>query len=226
MGITFNIQSSFESTRKSTTVFTETTGFGFKGYQQIQIYRKRDINLKVLGNQISAITPENFKGLEDSLQKLILADNSLLYIPRDAFTGLSHLNTIDLSGNHLREIDPSVFREGMGRLENLILADNELMEIPYEALAPLTALKVLDLRYNQIERVEPKEASQVLNFKINLNLLQLDYNEINILTPAAFQNFAVVNITYLDGNILAAVQVVYSTATRMYQRLLQHFNHE
>lgn len=150
---------------------------------------------------------EHFKGLEDSLEKLILADNSLLYLPPDAFAGLPHLDSIDLTGNHLRDIDPSVFREGMGRLVHLILADNELKRIPYQALAPLTALRTLDLSYNQIERVEPTDVTQALNFKMRLNVLKLDYNEIGILIPAAFQNFDVVNITYLDGNILTAVQV-------------------
>lgn len=168
---------------------------------------KFNSNVKILGNEITVIAPEHFKGLEDSLEKLILADNSILYVPPDALTGLPHLDTIDLTGNHLREIDPSVFREGMGRLAHLILADNELKEIPYQALSPLTALKTLDLSYNQIEKVEPTQQSHALNFKMRLNLLKLDYNEINILIPAAFQNFDIVNITYLDGNILSAVQV-------------------
>lgn len=128
----------------------------------------------------------------------------MLFVPPDAFTGLPHLDTIDLSGNHLREIDPSVFREGMGRLEHLILADNELKEIPYQAVSTLTALRNLDLSYNQIEKVEPTEA---LNVKMRLNILKLEYNEISVLIPAAFQNFDIVNITYLDGNILSAVQV-------------------
>lgn len=130
-----------------------------------------------------------------------------MYIPPDAFAGLPHLDTIDLTGNHLREIDPSVFREGMGRLVHLILADNELKEIPYQALSPLSGLRTLDLSYNRIQRVEPTEAPHALNFKMHLNVLKLDYNEISVLIPAAFQNFDIVNITYLDGNILTAVQV-------------------
>lgn len=152
------------------------------------------------------VAPEHFKGLEDSLEKLILADNSLAYLPPDAFTGLPHLDTLDLTGNHLREIDPSVFREGMGRLAHLIFADNELHSVPYQALAPLTSLKTLDLSYNRIQRVEPVESSEALNFKMHLDVLKLDYNEIKILIPAAFQNFEVVNVTYLDGNTLSAVQ--------------------
>lgn len=162
----------------------------------------------ISGNEITVIAPEHFKGLEDSLEELILSDNSLLHLPPDAFAGLPHLDTIDLTGNHLREIDPSVFREGMGRLAHLILADNELSEIPYQALTPLSALKTLDLSYNKIERVEPTQPSQALNFKLHLNTLRLDYNEIRILIPAAFQNFEVANITYLDGNELTAVQVL------------------
>lgn len=171
-------------------------------------YHRKHYELIILGNEIPLVAAEHFKGLEDSLEKLILADNSLIHLPPDAFAGLPHLDTLDLTGNHLREIDPSVFREGMGRLAHLILADNELTKIPYQALASLSALRNLDLSYNQIEQVEPMDVSQALNFKMQLNVLKLDYNEIRILIPAAFQNFDVVNITYLDGNILTAVQVL------------------
>lgn len=62
------------------------------------------------------ISADSWKGLENSLQTLILADNSLSNLPPNAFSMLPKLTTLDLHGNHLTHIDPSVFRYGMERL--------------------------------------------------------------------------------------------------------------
>ncbi|CAH1974718.1 unnamed protein product [Acanthoscelides obtectus] len=159
--------------------------------------------LDLTGNDINKITPENWRGLESSLEVLILSDNSISHVPSDAFSGLPHLDTIDLRGNNLREIDPSVFRDGMGKLANLILADNQLSSIPYQALQPLKSLKTLDLGYNRINKMSPATEPGVninLNFQLNLDILRLEYNQLNILAPPSFQYFNVLNKTYLDGN--------------------------
>lgn len=162
----------------------------------------------VLGNDISLLLPQSFSGLEGSLETLELADNSLTHLPSDAFTGLPHLSTIDLSGNNLRQIDPSVFRDGMDGLTNLILADNMLKSIPYQALAPLRKLSMLDLSYNLIDEVEPSAVSgDILNVQMNLDLLNLEFNQIGSLQTNSFKNFQTVNKTYLDGNMLSVVEV-------------------
>lgn len=131
-------------------------------------------------------------------------------MPSDAFTGLPRLDTIDLTGNHLREIDPTVFRDGMDRLANLILADNQLGYVPYQALSPLKALRNLDLSYNIIKNVLPSEfiATELLNVKMDLDVLRLDYNRITTLLSGSFQNFDVANKTVLDGNPLISIQVI------------------
>lgn len=63
---------------------------------------------------------DNFRGLENTLQTLILAENSVANLPLDAFTGLPLLETLDLRGNHLAIIDSGVFRDGMSRLNKVI----------------------------------------------------------------------------------------------------------
>lgn len=163
--------------------------------------------LKVLdltGNDIIKIKPEHWRGLGSTLQHLILAENSILHLPTDSFSGLPEVETIDLSGNNLREIDPSVFRDGMNKLTNLILADNQLDTIPYQAVSLLRAIKYLDLSYNKIVSMSPTHEigtqSVTYNFQLNLDELRLEYNQINILPPAAFQLFNMLNKTYLDGN--------------------------
>ncbi|XP_066248274.1 chaoptin [Euwallacea similis] len=165
--------------------------------------------LDLTGNHIMKIVPDNWRGLEGSLELLILAENSINQLPLDAFQGLPMLDTVDLRGNNLREIDPAVFRDGMGRLAHLILSDNQLSAVPYQALQPLKSLKTLDLSYNRINKLAPSSEPGVninLNFQLNLDLLKLDYNQLTILEAASFNNFNVLNKTYLDGNPLAAIE--------------------
>lgn len=174
------------------------------------MYLKVTLITTILGNQISFLLPEHLKGLGNSLEKLILAENSITHLPSDAFLGLRRLTTINLRGNHLRQIDPNVFRDGMDKLVHLILADNQLRFIPYQAISPLKALRTLDLSYNLIKQVQPSNeiaGMELLTEKMRLEVLRLDYNQIDILVSGSFQNFAVVNQTYLDGNILISIEV-------------------
>lgn len=162
------------------------------------------------GNDINKILPEDWRGLENSLEVLRLSDNSITHLPVDSFSGLPMVETIDLSGNNLREIDPSVFRDGMGRLAHLILADNQLSSIPYLALQPLRILKTLDLSYNRINKMSPVTEPGVninLNFQLNLDTLRLDYNQLPFLESISFMYFNIVNKTYLDGNPLRNIEV-------------------
>lgn len=83
-------------------------------------YRKSN-HIFFPGNEITDISGDNWRGLENTLQTLVLADNSIASLPLDAFTGLPMLETLDLQGNHLSVIDPGVFRDGMNRLNRVIL---------------------------------------------------------------------------------------------------------
>jgi len=71
------------------------------------------------GNQISTIEPDSWRGLENSLQTLILSENSISHLPPDSFASLPLLETLDLSRNNLAEIDGSVFRDGMAKLSKV-----------------------------------------------------------------------------------------------------------
>lgn len=144
------------------------------------------------------------------MEILILAENSLNYIPSDSFSGLPYLETIDLRGNNLRELDPTVFRDGMGKLAYLLLGDNQLSTIPYQAMQPLRTLKTLDLSYNRINKMNPSAEPGVdinFNFQLNLDTLRLDYNQLSALEPVSFQYFNILNKTYLDGNPLTMLEV-------------------
>jgi hypothetical protein len=161
------------------------------------------------GNEISRVSSENWRGLEDSLQSLHLARNTIGKLPADAFAGLTYLQVLDLRRNSLTEIDPSVFRDGMAHLTHLYLNDNQLTHLPYAQLSSLKRMKVLDLSYNRISRMlqSPQETEVGDNVRLSLDVLQLDYNQIENLAPGDFQHFLRVNRTHLSGNPLTVIEV-------------------
>lgn len=206
--------------------------YGFKWIKEI-CFRKHIPLVDLSGNQITSIEPDSFRGLEDTLHTLILANNMLSKLPPDSFSTLPHLDTIDLSGNNLAVIDANIFRDGMPRLVKLLLADNILTEIPYIPIAPLKQLRFLDLSHNLIGHIiEPPfsldgdgqnntanimetqhhvpspSAKAQMNLPpvhLTLDTLHLDYNRIKVLPTNGFQNFDEVNMTYLDGNPLVQI---------------------
>lgn len=162
----------------------------------------------LLGNQISHIAADNWRGLENSLQTLRMGHNSIDKLPADAFAGLTYLEYLDLRENSLKEIDPSVFRDGMAHLTHLYLNDNQLNKIPYSQLSSLKRMKVLDLSYNRISKmIHPQMESESRGVQMSLDVLRLDYNQIESLLPGSFQHFHKVNRTYLNGNPIMKIEV-------------------
>lgn len=167
-----------------------------------------DFDLLCIGNKISKIASDNWRGLENSLQKLRLGRNAIDKLPADAFAGLTYLDMLDLRDNNLKEIDPSVFRDGMAHLIHLYLNGNQLTHIPYAQLSSLKRMKVLDLSYNRISKMlNPQLESEIKGLQMSLDILRLDYNQIETLMSRDFQHFLKVNRTYLDGNPLTIIEV-------------------
>lgn len=161
--------------------------------------------------------PEDWRGLESSLQILIIADNSISKLSEDTFSGLPLLETLDLRGNNIKSVDPNVFRDGLAHLSKVLLGDNQLIEIPYLALAQLRLLRYLDLSKNLITdmvRVIENESDEEDNqpplqpsTPLSLDTLRLDYNQITTLYPGSFQYFNVLNNTFLNGNPISILEV-------------------
>ena len=169
---------------------------------------KSSFVLHSAGNKISKISPDNWRGLENSLQKLRLGRNAIDKLPADAFAGLTYLDMLDLRENNLKEIDPSVFRDGMAHLIYLYLNGNQLTHIPYAQLSSLKRMKLLDLSYNRISKMlNPQQEPEIRGLQMSLDILRLDYNQIETLMSGDFQHFYKVNRTHLDGNPLTMIEV-------------------
>lgn len=166
----------------------------------------RFLSIRKPGNKIGEVSPENWRGLESSLQTLILADNALSSLPTNTFSSLQLLETLDLRSNHLAELDMDVFHTALPRLSHLLLADNQLSSMPYQQLTSLRTLKTLDLASNNIVKLRDSE-HQVQGSLMSVDTLRLDHNQIESLPSKAFQHFHILNRTYLDGNPLVTIEV-------------------
>lgn len=57
--------------------------------------------------------------------------------------------------------------------------------------------------------LNPQIENDIRGLQMSLDILRLDYNQISMLVPGAFQHFRKINKTYLDGNPLTVIQVLH-----------------
>ena len=81
-------------------------------------------NIQLSNARISSVSPNAFRGLEDTLQGLNLADNELAEVPVETFRTLRILSSLDLSNNNIRTVPTNAFVTL--RLKTLKLSDNNL----------------------------------------------------------------------------------------------------
>lgn len=72
--------------------------------------------------------------------------------------------------------------------------------------------------------LNPQLESEIKGLQMSLDILRLDYNQIETLMSGDFQHFLKVNKTYLDGNPLTMIEVgFYNFKFRVYFLNLNFF---
>ena len=167
-------------------------------------------NLKIINLQISAaeltnISPNAFRGLENTLQTLNLAGNSLRSVPVQALRQLRLLKQLDLSSNQIKYVPDNAFVTL--RLKTLKIADNNdislsdnslrglesslknlnlkgcyFKQVPTAPLRNLKGLTFLDLAQNNLRKIEIGALSGL----DSLTALNLERNAIQKLDPSVF----------------------------------------
>ncbi|CAK1584858.1 unnamed protein product [Parnassius mnemosyne] len=122
---------------------------------------------------IQNITILHLNSLE-SLEKLVINNNAILEIDKDAFFNVSHLQYLDLSYNMIKYVQPGAFKTNYG-LKFLNVSHNFLANINYGISHGLINLYILDLSFNQIESLE---YDKIMGAE-NLNTLIIDNNKIS-----------------------------------------------
>ncbi|XP_028255307.1 trophoblast glycoprotein-like [Parambassis ranga] len=169
-------------------------------------------NLFIIGNQISRIGPESFKGL-DNVTTLSLSNNRISEVESHTFARLRNLRSLDLSNNQLAVIHPEAFtvqnqslRElnlsralynhssvmdlatslrwsSLGTLRGLDLSDNSLIYLPSRIFSHLASLRRLLLSNNSLVAIHNSTFSGLEN----LDELDLTLNALKTLTEEALR---------------------------------------
>ena len=182
-------------------------------------------NLQLNNGKISKISPDAFRGLEDTLQGVNLADNDLSEVPVETLRTLRLLNSLDLTNNKIQYVPNNAFVTI--RLKTLKLSDNNLTiadgafsgleqslknlnlkgcslkEVP-KALSSLAGLAFLDLAQNSIREL----GDGLLSDLSSLTALNLERNVIQTLHPAVFYG---VNDTLSSLSLLNNLLTSYPT---------------
>lgn len=97
----------------------------FLGFNKLEI-------LDISGNQIRQVNRNSLKGLERSLETLILKDIGLIEFPHPAVKRLRKLNSLTLDGNSITQLPDNVFNGFRSDNQGFILSlkNNQLGDIP------------------------------------------------------------------------------------------------
>lgn len=95
-----------------------------------------------------------------------------------------------------------------------------LSDVPCDALANLKNLRVLDLSHNVIKSVRVE--NDTTTSRLTLDVLHLEFNQIEDIPTASFSHFDVVNVTYLDGNPLKTLGERAFESARIRELYIRH----
>lgn len=130
---------------------------------------KLDISYTQTKN-VTSLRLDSFKNIE----MLILSNNKISIIDKDAFLKIDHLRYLDLSYNNIKYIQPGAFKNNR-HLYELNISHNFLTAISYGTFLGLIDLKILDLSFNYIENLDVQKFNEAKNLKS----LIVDYNKID-----------------------------------------------
>ena len=118
-------------------------------------------------NNITFIQKKDFKGLV-KVQKLVLSFNSIAKIPKNVFSAMPSLESLQLVQTNIFTIDEKAF-SGLKDLKELNISGNELTTLHAKTFSPLAALETVDLGWNLISNL-PETMFSGSKSLISLNL--------------------------------------------------------
>ncbi|XP_078686326.1 uncharacterized protein LOC144919015 [Branchiostoma floridae x Branchiostoma belcheri] len=135
-------------------------------------------------NTISVVEPGSFQHLRELVQ-LNLAHNKLSSLHMGTFSTLHKLELLDLSNNNIVTLDHNIFN-GLSRLSNLDVSHNSMTVIP-SSVATLRSLYSFKMQHNEISDIQPGLFSNGASF----TYLDLSYNIITMIQDGTFSNMSI-----------------------------------
>ena len=152
-------------------------------------------NIQISNADLESISQNAFRGLEDTLQGLNLADNELDSVPVETLRTLRILSSLDLSNNNIRFLPSNAFVTL--RLKTLKLSDNNVT-LADDSLAGLEqSLKNLNLKGCHLKTFPP--AIKNLGGLAFLDLAQNHIQEISRTDLAGMGSLTALN---LERNVI------------------------
>ncbi|CAG7718552.1 unnamed protein product [Allacma fusca] len=157
------------------------------------------VSLQLSGCSVKSIHPEAFRGQENYLKHLSLAQNQLIEVPSTSLELLTHLVLLDLSYNKITKIPQSAF-ETLTKLSTIKLNDNNL-ELDTHCFKGLeNSLRNLNLKGTRISMI-PEAISNLSS----LAFLDLAQNRLRDLEPLPFLRLDSLTVLNLERNLLQSL---------------------
>ncbi|NWI49342.1 LRR70 protein, partial [Calyptomena viridis] len=162
-------------------------------------FPKTTILVYLSGNNISRVTPNDLRGLQE-LAALYMDNSSVLYVHPKAFVELPKLCYLHLNNNNIKRLDPGVF-EGLSNLHCLYLQNNQIAFVPRGLFSGLLSVRYLTLQRNRLSVL----GSGTFLGMISLQTLNLANNKISRISDSAFHHLENLAYLFLEGNNLTLV---------------------
>ena len=149
----------------------------------------------------TSVSGNAFRGLENTLQTLNLAGNSLRSVPVEALRQLRLLRQLDLTGNQIKYVPDNAFVTL--RLKTLKLADNADLSLSPNSLRGLeTSLKNLNLKGCFFKQVP---TAALRNLK-GLTFLDLAQNNLRQIAVGALNGLDSLTALNLERNVIQKLE--------------------
>ena len=132
--------------------------------------------LVIKNSNLNYISPDAFKGLEETLIEVDFELNQLNYIPADAIIGLKQMKKLNLAQNQIYNIDLNVFYKLNTNFQTLDLSYNLIKSVTSVDKLQNIAIKSLYLQNNELKWAD---LMVLLKNLINLTDLNMDFNKLN-----------------------------------------------
>lgn len=152
------------------------------------------------GNQLPSLDCFDVPNFADTLQRLLLTDNSLVAVPGDVFSRLRNLRTLALDRNRVAHVGRQAFL-GL-ELDNLTLAHNLLEVVDRDMLDGTRRVSALDLSHNRIHTVKTGAFD---SFRESVYVLNLAGNRLGALDRGMFRGMRNLQSLNLSSNAIWSV---------------------
>jgi hypothetical protein len=132
--------------------------------------------LVIKNSNLNYISPDAFKGLEETLVEVDFELNQLNYIPADAIMGLKQMKKLNLAQNQIYNIDLNMFYKLNTNFQTLDLSYNLIKSVTSVDKLQNIAIKSLYLQNNELKWAD---FMILLKNLINLTDLNMDFNKLN-----------------------------------------------